>query len=155
MGVWSRCPPRYRFSCILSTGIDRVRKRLPIKEKLQEFALITELISAAEIVASLISIGMQIQQTNQLSELEVYESRTAVLQAINGNIALPANLSEIVIKRSNLWLGSLREIEVYRLRRCQLASIKALEPSYYRFQLGYLGIESGTSWYLTQRQALI
>jgi hypothetical protein len=64
--------------------------------------LITELISAAEIVASLISIGMQIQQTNQLSELEAYESRTAVLQAINGNIALPANLSEIVIKRSNL-----------------------------------------------------
>jgi hypothetical protein len=65
-----------------------------MKEKLQKYALIAEIISAIAIVVSLIFVGIQIQQSNNLARAVAYRVPSSDLNALNASFAaMPVFLS--------------------------------------------------------------
>ena len=54
-----------------------------LKEKLQEYALIAEIIGGIAIVCSLIFVGVQIRQNSEVSEINAYQELTSQITLIN------------------------------------------------------------------------
>lgn len=62
-----------------------------MKEKLQEFALIAEIISALAVVAGLIFVGLEIRQSTEQAELNTRAIETAAYQDLIGQILQISN----------------------------------------------------------------
>jgi hypothetical protein len=54
-----------------------------MKQKLQEFALVAEVISAIAIVASLVFVGIQIQQSSKINEVNAYQDLVNQISVLN------------------------------------------------------------------------
>ena len=54
-----------------------------MKEKLQEYALIAEIVGGVAIVLSLIFVGMQIRQNSEVSEVNAYQELVSQLTVMN------------------------------------------------------------------------
>ena len=86
---------------------------MAFKEKLQEYALIAEIVSALAIVTSLVFVGLEINRSNELSESEArqtwngYAGDALLILAENGELAA------IVQKDRNN--EALTELERFRL----------------------------------------
>ena len=53
------------------------------KEKLQEYALIAEIIGAVAIVCSLIFVGLQIRQNSRISSVNAYQELISQISTMN------------------------------------------------------------------------
>jgi hypothetical protein len=54
-----------------------------VKEKLQEYALIAEIIGGVAIVCSLLFVGVQIRQNSEVSEINAYQDLIAQISQMN------------------------------------------------------------------------
>ena len=80
-----------------------------MKEKLQVYALIGEIISAIAIVISLIFVGFQIQQSNRIARAEAYRTPTSDINAINASfMSIPSfqtGFRKVIQGKSRVDLG--------------------------------------------------
>jgi len=54
-----------------------------LKEKLQQYALVAEIIGGIAVVCSLLFVGMQIRQSSQVSEINAYQELIAQITVMN------------------------------------------------------------------------
>jgi hypothetical protein len=72
----------------LPIRLSTTSQRLDImKERLQMYALIAEIVSAIAIVVSLVFVGFQIQQSNRLSRAEAFRSPTSDINSIYAQLS--------------------------------------------------------------------
>lgn len=81
--------------------------------KLEKYALIAEILSAGAVVASLIFVGISIQQNNSLMAAEARFNRLAVANENNDLIIGSAEIAEIYFKDRNN--EELTALEQFRL----------------------------------------
>lgn len=99
-----------------------------MKEKLQEYALIAEIIGGVAVVASLIFVGIQISQNNNLMAAEArYNKLSASKEAFN-ILSTNGELAEIMIKWDNN--EPLTEVEEYRASHAQYRTLANMEWMY-------------------------
>ena len=66
-----------------------------MKEKLQEYALIAEIIGGIAIVCSLIFVGVQIRQNSEVSEINAYQELIAQITLMNSLRVQDAEFAEL------------------------------------------------------------
>lgn len=110
--------------------------------KLKDYALIAEVLSAAAIVASLIFVGLQIQQNNRISQVDAYQARIDSITVNLRQLGLSSELSEISVRYMAEGIGALSQVEIFRLSGWQRATLRNMESAYYRYQQGFLERES-------------
>lgn len=116
-----------------------------MKETLSTWASIAEIVSAAAIVASLLFVGLQIRQNNRILEVDAYQARMQDISNSQTQLALSAELSEMILKYRNGGLSSLTETEYFRMRSWYQGQIGRAEGQYYRYQQGFLDQASADS----------
>ena len=115
-----------------------------MKEKLQEYALLAEVISAIAIVISLIFVGLQIQEGNR-------ETRAATIQAISDqnieyvlamatDMHQPRLINEMVI--NGITSADLSPEDNTRLRLAIIAGMRRQENLFLQVQSGILEPEA-------------
>jgi len=113
-----------------------------MKEALSTWASIAEIVSAVAIVASLIFVGLQIRQNNRTLEVDAYQARMQDISNSQTQVALSAELSEMLLRYRNGGVSALTELEQYRTRLWYLGQIRRLQGQYYRYQRGFLDRDS-------------
>ena len=108
------------------------------KEKLQEYALIAEILSGIAIVASLIFVGFQLQQNTKSSQVLAYQTRSSEVSNALVTRSLSDDLSALIVKLRNEGPNSLNEIEFDRLQAWYQGNISRAQAQYYQYQQGYL-----------------
>jgi len=58
-------------------------ERVKLKERLQEYALIAEIVGGIAIVLSLIFVGMQIRQNSEISQINAYQELVSQITVMN------------------------------------------------------------------------
>jgi len=91
-----------------------------MKEKLQEFALVAEIVSALAVVAGLIFVGLEIQQSTEQSALNTRALETAAYQDLIAQILTINNvydtdpyLSDVIIRGVKGELADAKELGLY------------------------------------------
>jgi len=74
---------------------------MALKEKLQEYALIAEIISAIAIVGSLIFVGLELSQSNELMESDARANWVNMVGSSNASISQDKELATIFLKDRN------------------------------------------------------
>lgn len=141
-------PFRYRFSCILTFGQVGLEKACVMKAKLQEYALIAEIVSAAAIVASLIFVGLQIQQNADETALNTRSIQGSVYQSLVEQIS-SMNLARVESEQfADLWaryqlgeeISSVGEVE--QLRAYAALIIRHGDLAFHQYQNQLIDKES-------------
>lgn len=113
---------------------------MAFKDKLQEYALLAEVISALAIVISLLFVGIQIQNGNR-------ESRAATLMAISDQainfttaIGTDEHLPRLIalMVQNEIKIADLSTEDNARLRFAMNAGLRRIENLYLQVQLGIL-----------------
>jgi hypothetical protein len=113
-----------------------------MKEKLQEYALMAEIISAVAIVISLVFVGLQIQQTSEETALNTaaikadsYQALVGQVLTLNSDVYNNPQLAELVSRISNGGeFGSVAE----ELQYSQYITfmLEHGDMAYYQFKIG-------------------
>lgn len=117
--------------------------------KINNLTLLTEVISVIAIVGSLIFVGIQIQQSSRIYQVNAYQDLTN--QVINLNVLMSEN-EELAALQIKSWAGlSLSEIEEYRLAQVYIGAMRQGDIAFLQFQQGYISQEQlevvlGTFW---------
>ena len=69
-----------------------------MKQKLQEYALLAEIFSALAIVVSLIFVGIQIQQSSELSQINAYQSIRQSINSLNELVISNPEFASVVVR---------------------------------------------------------
>lgn len=109
---------------------------MALKDKLQEYALLAEIISAIAIVASLIFVGAQIQQNNQLSRSQAVNTALDTRIRRNDIIFNNPEVANIVAKNINGETLTIGEIEV--VRASYVSGLLGWQRDYNLFKEGIL-----------------
>ena len=115
---------------------------MAFKDKLQEYALLAEVVSAIAIIASLIFVGIQIKQNNEILDADGYQFRMQSISDSQADLAFSEGLSEIYVKYLRNGFSSLSETEKFRMGRWYRGQISRIQGTYYRYQQGYLNRSS-------------
>ena len=107
-----------------------------MKEKLQEYALIAEIVSAVAIVASLIFVGIQIQHNTRISQVNAYQELSTQIMNLNVVNATNTDLSELIYKA--LQGQKLNEIESFRMTQVIIPVIRHGDMAFLQYQQGYI-----------------
>lgn len=107
-------------------------------EKLQQYALVAEILSAVAIVASLIFVGIQLQQSAKASQIAAYQSRADAVSDALVAMALSEDISTLRVKLRKEGAGALNEVELERLRAWYQGTMLRAQAQYYQYQQGYL-----------------
>jgi hypothetical protein len=111
-------------------------------KKLQEFALIAEIVSGLAIVASLIFVGIQLQHNTKSSEIAAYQARANQASDAMVEMALSEEMATLMVKLKNQGAGSLDQVELERLNAWHFATIMRVQSQYYQYQQGFLDRQS-------------
>lgn len=106
--------------------------------RLQKFALIAELISAATIVASLIFVGVQVRQSTKVAQVAAYQARVQDASGALVQLALSSEMSAMRLKLRKEGRAALTDLEYDRLQNWNLGTILRGQGQYYQFQMGFL-----------------
>ena len=107
-----------------------------MKEKLQQYALLAEIISALAIVASLIFVGVQIRQNNALVKANTYREIRAGMMSLNYlNFSNP-EYAALSYKISNG--GELSPVEIARRRNFGFYMINLADTAYEQYKRGLI-----------------
>ena len=117
-----------------------------MKEKLQEYALIAEIISALAVVAGLIFVGLEIRQGNEQSALNTralevasYQNLIEQILEINNLVIPDSQLMDLVIRGG---AGELKsENEEGRYRRYILNIMRHADMACFQYQQGIISEE--------------
>ena len=108
-----------------------------MKEKLQEYALLAEIISAIVVTLSLIFVGLQIQSNTEASEASTMQAISAVeveiLLASSASPERAAAITEIALNPSQMTDEQLMQ-GVYAL----MANFRHWENLYLQYEAGFL-----------------
>jgi hypothetical protein len=107
-------------------------------EKLQQYALVAEILSAVAIVASLIFVGIQLQQSATASQIAAYQSRADAASGALVAMALSEEISALRVKLRREGPDALSEVELERLRAWYQGTMLRAQAQYYQYQQGYL-----------------
>jgi hypothetical protein len=108
------------------------------KDKLQEIALVAEIVSGIAIVSSLIFVGIQLQQNNQSLQIAAYQSRVQEASGALVALALSEDMSALRLKLRDEGPEGLTELELDRLRNWNIGTILRAQAQYYQYQQGFL-----------------
>jgi hypothetical protein len=106
--------------------------------KLKEFALVAEIISAVAIVASLIFVGLQIQQNSRIAQVNAYQDLTAQILNLNAANSQNPALAALHVKARNR--EELTEIENYMLAQEMIGVIRHGDLAFLQYQQGYINL---------------
>ena len=99
-----------------------------MKNRLQEYALISEIVGGIAIVTSLIFVGVQMHQNNKLREAEARHNKlTASIEAYN-LLSIHGDLAEILVKWDKQ--EELTEVENFRASSAQTRLLLNMEWMY-------------------------
>ena len=128
-----------------------------MKEKLQQYALIAEIVSALAIVASLIFVGIQVRQSNALVKANTYREIRDGMMAINYLSFSNPDYAVLNYKISNG--QELTPVEMAQRRNFGFYVINLADTAYQQYQRGliddkdlretlapFLGILSQNRW---------
>lgn len=114
-----------------------------MKEKLQEYALIAEIVSALAVVAGLIFVGLEINQSTDQNvlntramEADGYQNLIGQIIEINNLAINNSELNEIVMKGNS---GELTDpYELNRFSTWRINILRHADMACYQYQLGVL-----------------
>jgi hypothetical protein len=116
---------------------------------LEQIYLVSQIVSAAAIVASLVFVGLQIRQSDKLALAQTYQMRSDALQAMLVHAADSQHIGPVIGKLTALGypedvgaLNRLDEEERARFRLWQIAQQTHWDNMYFQFQHGFLDKES-------------
>jgi len=115
-----------------------------VKEKLQEYALVAEIIGGVAIVASLIFVGIQINQSNKLAVASAMDASNARTDSIS-RLAIEYDIPNINLKLRNN--QELSGNERSRLRLFIETRLRHYETTYFQFLLDLVDEEQWDSNY--------
>jgi len=107
-----------------------------MKEKLEEYALIAEIVSAIAIVASLVFVGVQIQHNSRISQVNAYQELSTQIMNLNVVNAANKDLSELVYKA--IQGQKVNEVETFRLTQVFIPVIRHGDMAFLQYQQGYI-----------------
>jgi len=111
-----------------------------MKEKLSDFALIAEIISAVCIVASLLFVGVQIQQNTDIQKASSYQNVIDEIALWRSQIVSNPELSELfgLFANGTLFENST-ENDIRRISMQVTNFFGAVESAYYSKKYGLMG----------------
>lgn len=116
---------------------------------LQQIYLVSQIVSAAAIVASLVFVGLQIRQSDRLALAQTYQMRSDALQAMLVSAADSEHIGPVIGKLTELGypenvaaLDKLGSVERARFRLWQIAQQTHWDNIYFQYQHGFLDDES-------------
>jgi len=109
-----------------------------MKEKLQEYALIAEIVGGIAIVASLLFVGLQISQSNKLIEASAMNASNERTDNTS-RMGIEYGISEIILKIRNDEALSLSERA--RLTVFVETLLRHFETTYFQYSLGLINEE--------------
>jgi hypothetical protein len=119
-----------------------------MKEKLQEYALLAEVISALAIVVSLVFVGFQIQQGNQETALNTKAIQSTVQQSM-----LETDLAGLYIYVDHPYLTNRKDIPPEKVVEIKAIIIAFLRMREYYWQQHQQGLLDEATW-LSYREPL-
>jgi len=115
---------------------------------------IGELAGAIAVVATLFYLARQIKHSNTVSSANVYQERANTRMHLHLEMANSEHLAPIFLRLEELgWpentdaIEELSDLELYRFRQHQFASMVRFDNSYYQYRKGFLDADA---WKLTQ-----
>ena len=117
-----------------------LRKVVSIKDKLQEYALVAEIIGGVAIVASLIFVGLQIQQGTSITKAASYQDFVEELNDWRSMLLTNPELRRLFVKSQRQ--GGLSDLEVEE--RVALGMLygnlfSIIESAYFSREYGLIG----------------
>ena len=110
-----------------------------MKEKLQEYALVAEIVSAVAIVASLVFVGIQIKQGNELAVATTYQSVRDDAIAINVLTVENREVAELLNRLVEA--EPLDQVDENRMRNFGFYILHIGDSAYRQFQSGLISEE--------------
>lgn len=115
---------------------------ITVKERLQEYALFAEIISAIGIIISLIFVGFQIQDNTVASEAATYQASVGYDIDMLMRLAQDEEMTRIVNDYVYSEENNLSDMEVMRAEYQMTALLRHLENLFLQHQLQLLSDES-------------
>jgi hypothetical protein len=114
-----------------------------MKGKLQEYALIAEIIGGIAIVASLIFVGFQVQQSADETALNTRQMQTNAFQELQYQMAqmhkLDATDPELLKIRKKRYSGQqLDDVEINSLRLINRIRFRHGDTAYFQYENGFI-----------------
>ena len=117
-----------------------------MKEKLQEYALLAEIISAVGIIISLVFVGFQIRDNTVASQAATYQASVGYDIELLMHLSADPDLSRIIdIYTYGDDASSLSANDIVRAQYEFTALLRHLENLYLQHELGMLSDESWTT----------
>lgn len=97
-----------------------------------------ELVGIVAVVASLVFVGLQLQQSHEIALAEIYQMRTSTVADLNLEMAANPLIVAAHTKRNDDRLAEIDAAEQYAASRAMLADLMLLENSHFQYSLGFL-----------------
>jgi len=109
---------------------------MALKDKLQEYALIAEIVGGIAIVCSLIFVGLQIRQNAAVTEINAYQLLVSQITDLNSLIIQDTALAQLLIKAKNA--EPLTEVESEKILRFSANLIRHGDMAWQLYQRGII-----------------
>ena len=110
-----------------------------MKEKLQEYALIAEIIGGVAIILSLIFVGLQIRENNKLNRVEAYDRSIESLMGVRSDVFKDPEMSALYLEYMYGDVRTLSEVDQFRIAHLTRNTFGNYEKAYYSYALGIMG----------------
>lgn len=107
-----------------------------MKQKLQEYALLAEIISAVAIIASLLFVGVQLKQNDKTNQVSAYQALTS--ESIDSLYQTVLDRDVATLFAAGQAGDELDEIDTLRINLWFLALIRQSELAYVQFENGFI-----------------
>jgi hypothetical protein len=111
-----------------------------VKQKLKEYALIAEIVGGIAIVLSLIFVGLQIKQNNELSLANSYRELLSDLNEVQSVMMTDENIHRVWLSFLNGEAETLSQSDYLRLRQTVGSLLRVYESAFYAFNYSQLGL---------------
>ncbi len=118
-----------------------------MKEKLQEFALIAEIVGGAAVLITLIFLVVETRENTNSIQAQTYQSLMSELNQRRESVSSSTEIAAIQIGVMQDGFESLNQIERYRFRQSRMALWGVYESAYFARERGILGDAEWSRFY--------